>query len=81
MSDKSSPLNTAPIIQFIQQVKSADNSRAKEVKMDITTAKNLTYTLGIVLARLNGNLEELITSNAQGDTQTIEINLDTGNNW
>ena len=39
------PLNTAPIQQFIQQVKNADLSNSKEVKLSITQAKNLAYTL------------------------------------
>ena len=52
------PLNTIPIQQFIQQVKSAENSRSKELRMDITQAKNLAFTLGIVMSRLNGDLEK-----------------------
>lgn len=81
MPAQDSPLNTAPIVQFIQQVKSADSSRAKEVKLDIATAKNLAYTLGLVMARLNGDLEALLLSTAQGDNQTIEIKLDQGSSW
>ena len=46
------PLNTIPLQQFISQVKSAENSRAKEVKLDINTAKNLAFTIGIVMSRL-----------------------------
>jgi len=46
------PVNTVPLQQFIQQVKSAENSRAKEVKLDIAQAKNLAFTLGIVMSRL-----------------------------
>ena len=35
------PINTIPLQQFIQQVKIADMSQQKEVKLDIKTAKQL----------------------------------------
>lgn len=74
------PLNTAPIQQFIQQVKSADMSRAKDVRLDITQAKNLAYTLGIVMSRLEGDLERFVKANA-GSNETIEVRLDGGDGW
>ena len=74
------PLNTIPIQQFLKQVKSADASNSKEVKLDIVAAKNLAFTLGIVMTRLSEDLEKLIVKN---DTQeeTIEVQLDGGNKW
>ena len=39
------PINTAPIENFIKQVKAADNSRSNDIKMDIDSAKNLAFTL------------------------------------
>jgi hypothetical protein len=72
------PLNTSAIQLFIQQTKNADAARAKEVKLDITQAKNLAFTLGLVMARLNGNLEELLTATARGDNEIIEVNVDQG---
>ena len=41
----SNPINTIPIQQFIQQVKAADLSQQREIKMDIKTAKALAYSL------------------------------------
>ena len=73
------PLNTNEIEKFIQAVKSADNSRAKELRIDIQNAKNLAFTLGLVMARLHGDLEKLIDSKA--DNQTIEIKVDQGVGW
>ena len=70
-------LNTIPIQQFIQQVKSADNSRAREVKLDIQQAKNLAFTLGIVMGRLNGDLEKLLLDQPQTD-EVIRIEMDGG---
>lgn len=74
------PINTQPIQQFIQQVQSAEASRAKEIRMDINAAKNLSYTLGIAMARLNGDLEKYIAKQVekmQAD-QVIEISMDSG---
>jgi hypothetical protein len=75
------PLNTMPIQQFIQQVKSADNSRAKEVKMDIIQAKNLAFTLGAVMARLNGDLEKLVTESKSNDSAVLQVQVDGGTGW
>lgn len=74
------PLNTSPIQQYIQQVKNADLSKAREVKLDIVQAKNLAYTLGIVMARLEGDLERFVKNNS-GSSEPIEISLDGGSNW
>jgi len=71
------PLNTIPVQQFIQQVKSAENSRAREVKIDIAQAKNLAFTLGIVMARLNGDLEKLLLDQSQTD-EVIRVEMDGG---
>lgn len=76
------PLNTIPIQQFIQQVKAAENSRAKEIKVDINQAKNLAFTLGIVMSRLHGDLEKFVKENASNnDNEIIEVRLDGGNSF
>jgi len=74
------PLNTAPIQQFIQQVKNADIGRSKDVRLDITQAKNLAYTLGIVMSRLEGDLERFVKANS-GNNEPVEIQLDGGEGW
>jgi len=75
------PLNTIPLQQFLNAVKAAENSRAREVKLDITTAKNLAFTLGIVMSRLHGDLEKLVAESKSNDNETIEINLDGGSKF
>jgi hypothetical protein len=75
------PLNTVPIQQFISQVKSADTSNAKEIKLTLTQAKNLAYTLGIVMARLNGDLEKFVVTHSGSSNETITISMDGGNTW
>jgi hypothetical protein len=74
------PLNTIPLQLFIQQVKSAEASQAREIKLDIATAKNLAFTLGIVMSRLEGDLEKLVSQGTGVDEQ-IEVNLDGGVGW
>ncbi len=70
------PLNTIPLQQFISQVKSAENSRAKEVKLDINAAKNLAFTLGIVMSRLHGDLEKLVSESNNNSNEVINITMD-----
>lgn len=75
------PLNTAPIQQFISQVKSADLSNAREVKLDIQNAKRLAFTLGEVMSRLNGDLEKILARQNTAEDQVIQINMDAGSGW
>jgi len=75
------PLNTAPIQQFIQLVKSADAGQSKEVKLDIISAKRLAFTLGEVMARLNGDLEKLLAKDRSGENDVIQVTMDPGSGW
>lgn len=70
------PINTAPIQQLIQQIKVADQSNQKEVKIDIATAKNVAYTLGIVMSRLAGDYEQLLSK--KDKEEVIQIQMDGG---
>tara|TARA_R110000822_G_scaffold191536_8_gene330258 strand:+ start:1143 stop:1382 length:240 start_codon:yes stop_codon:yes gene_type:complete len=72
-------INTASLQQFIQQVKGADLSNQKEVRLDINTAKQVTYSLATVLARLAGDYEGLIAQNTSTEAETIEVKVDGGN--
>ena len=72
------PINTFPIQQFIQQTKTADASNQKEVKLDLQTAKNLSYCLGIVMARLAGDYENLLAKNVDKQEDVISISVDGG---
>ena len=75
------PLNTAPIQQFIQQTKNADTSNQLEIKLNIAQAKRLAFTLGEVMSRLNGDLEQLLARKNSGADDVIQINMDGGNKW
>ena len=69
-------LNTIPIQTFISQVKSADSSRSKEVTLTIEQAKTLAFTLGIVMSRIEGDLEKLVSNISINDS--VEIKVDGG---
>lgn len=76
------PINTTPISQFIQQVKGAESSNSKEIRLDIATAKNLAFTLGIVMSRMNGDLEKFVKEySTKSSDETITISMDAGSNW
>jgi hypothetical protein len=70
------PINTAPIQQLIQQIKVADQSNQKEVRIDITAAKNVAYALGIVMSRLAGNYEDLLSK--KDKDEVIQVQMDGG---
>jgi hypothetical protein len=71
-------INTTAIQLFLQQVKGADLSSQREIKMDIAAAKNLAYTLGTVMTRLAGNYEGLLQQPA--NNPVVEVKMD-GGSW
>ena len=75
------PLNTIPLQQFLNAVKAAEQSRAREVKLDIATAKTLAFTLGAVMSPLHGDLELLVAQSNNSDNEVIEVNLDGGSKF
>jgi hypothetical protein len=75
------PLNTIPLQQFLNAVKAAEQSRAREVKLDIATAKTLAFTLGAVMSRLHGDLELLVAQSKNNNDEIIEIKLDGGSKF
>lgn len=77
------PINTIPIQLFLEAVKGADASKASEIRIDINNAKQLAYCLGIVMSRLNGDLERYVAEYSKGDKEVIEVQMDGGNtpNW
>ena len=75
------PINTIALQQFISQVKEADASRQREVRLDIDNAKTLAFTLGIVMSRLAGDYETLLVNNNKTDDDIIQVQLDGGNDW
>jgi len=78
------PINTVPLQHFITQIKTAESSKQRGDKLDMQAARRLAYTLTEILARLNGNLEEILSSNKSntaGNTDFISVEIDGGKNW
>lgn len=71
-------INTTAIQQFLNQVKAAETSRQREIKIDISTAKNLSHTLALVMTRLAGNYEGLISNLQKEDV--VSVSMD-GGSW
>lgn len=81
MSMQNEPLNTLAIQKFIQQVKIADSSKSKEIRMTLEEAKSLAFTLGIVMSRLEGDLEKLVVESKNNNEEVIKISMDGGSGW
>tara|TARA_B100000401_G_C52645281_1_gene642733 strand:- start:68 stop:313 length:246 start_codon:yes stop_codon:yes gene_type:complete len=81
VSTTNEPLNTSAIQNFIQMVKSAEGSNAKEVRLTMPQAKNLAFTLGITMARLHGDLEKFVKDSKSNNDEVIEVNMDMGGKW
>lgn len=72
-------INTTAIQQFLNQVKAADLGNQREIKLNIVDARNLSYTLALVMTRLAGNYEGLLQK-SQGSNENIEVRMD-GGSW
>ena len=76
------PINTIPIQQFIQIVKTAEGSNQKEIRIPLTQAKALAYALGTVMANHQGRLEKLIIDNKSApDEEVVTVTMDSGSDW
>ena len=76
------PINTIPIQQFIQIVKTAESSNQKEIRVPLTQAKALAYALGTVMANHQGRLEKLIIDNKSSpDDEVVTVTMDGGSDW
>jgi len=74
-------INTAVLQQVISAIKAADMSNQREVRLDINTAKNLSYTLGLVMTRLAGNYENLILNIQKEEKDAVvKVEMD-GGSW
>ena len=72
------PINTVPIQQFIQQVKSADLTQQREIKIDIKTAKALAYCLGEVSAKLLEDYDILFKRLESSTGAAVTVQMDGG---
>ena len=75
----SDPINTIAIQQFIQQVRIADASQQKEIRLDMKNAKAISFALAEVLAKLAQDYEVLLQDLLKaGGNDTITVAMDGG---
>jgi hypothetical protein len=72
------PINTIPIQQFIQQVKAADLTQQREIKLDIKTAKALAYCIGEVSAKLLEDYDMIIRRLESNTGAAVTVQMDGG---
>jgi hypothetical protein len=70
-------INTTVLTQFMNQIKAADTSNQREIRLDIATAKNIHHTLALVMTRLAGNYEGLMQLQAK-EEPVITVQMDGG---
>ena len=72
-------INPTPITQFVQQVRAAELSQNKEVKIPIQQARLLSLTLVEMLDSINKDWEELYHALKQSaEPEIVQVQLDGG---
>jgi hypothetical protein len=71
------PLNTLPIEDFLNSARIAVKSNQKQVVLDIKQVQSLADSLSIVMTRLAGELDQVISSGSQ-KSDAIQIKMDGG---
>lgn len=74
----SNQINTYPLLQFIQQVKGADVAKQKDIRIDIVTAKQISYALAEVLAKVNQDYDVLLKNLQKNTGENITVQFDGG---
>jgi hypothetical protein len=70
-------INTYHIQQFIEQIKIADMTQQREIRIDIKSARTLALNLGEVLAKLHQDYEQLL-KNLTPNNDIVEVRMDGG---
>lgn len=76
------PINTTPITQFVQQVRSAELNQSKEIKLSIQQARLLTLALTEIMDKLLQDYESMYNSlkkHVEAEDQVINVSMDGGN--
>jgi hypothetical protein len=72
-------INLTPVTQFVQQVRSAELSQAKEVKMTLAQARMLNLALTELLDKVNQDFETMFNQLKQSvDTEVVSVSMDGG---
>jgi hypothetical protein len=72
-------INQTPITQFIQQVRTADQTQSKEVKLSIQQARALVLVLSEMQVKLLQDYETMFNELKKAvDTEVITVTMDGG---
>lgn len=71
-------MNTYPVQQFLENIRIAEMTNQKEIKLDIKTARILAYNIGEVLAKVNQDYNELLNKLQPNKDEVIELRMDGG---
>lgn len=69
-------LNTLPIEDFLDKTRIAIKTNQKTVTLSIKEATDLQNSLSVVMTRLSGEMDQIISSSQQNST--LEIKMDGG---
>ena len=73
------PINLTPITQFVQQLRSAEQTQSKEVKMSLQQARMLTLVLAECMDKLTQDYETMFnTLKRSTDNEIISVQMDGG---
>jgi hypothetical protein len=72
-------INLSPITQFVQQVRSAEQSQSKEVKMSLPQARMLSLALAEMMDKMNQDYEIMFNALKRSvDTEIVSVEMDGG---
>jgi uncharacterized FlaG/YvyC family protein len=72
-------INLSPITQFVQQVRSAEQSQSKEVKMSLPQARMLSLALAEMMDKINQDYEIMFNALKRSvDTEIVSVEMDGG---
>jgi hypothetical protein len=70
-------LNTLPIEEFLDKTRVAIKTNQKSITLSIKEAADLQNSLSVVMTRLAGELDQLLSTAAK--PETISVKMDGGN--
>jgi uncharacterized membrane-anchored protein YhcB (DUF1043 family) len=72
-------INTTPITQFIQQIRSSELSQSKTVSIDMQKARLLALSLAELLDKVNQDYETMYSALKRSvDTEVVNVTMDGG---
>ena len=71
-------LNTLPIEDFLDKARVAIKTNQKNLTLSIKEATDLQNSLSIVMTRLSGEMDKILTSTSEQPT-SIQVKMDGGN--